>query len=82
MDTSMAAPTTPGENYTLSKPSQQFAALHEKAIQAKRACGELEESWQTEVHRYLSTIEEDVNKDTNLIEWWGVSDRCRVYSIN
>ncbi len=78
----MAAPTTPGENDTLSKPSQQFAALREKEIQVKRARGELEESWRAEVRRYLSTIEEDVNKDTNLIEWWGVSDRCRVYSIN
>jgi len=69
------------ENDTLSKPSQQFAALHEKEIQAKRAHGELEESWWEEVHRYLSTIEEDDNKDTNLIEWWGVSDWYHFYNI-
>jgi len=71
IDTSAAVSTTTEENDTLSKPSQQFAALCKKEIQAKRACGELEESWQAEVHRYLSMIEEDVNKDTNLIEWWG-----------
>jgi len=81
IDTSTTASTTMEENDTLSKPNQKFAALCEKEIQAKRAFCELEESWQAEFHRYLSTIEEDVNKDTNLIEWWGVSNWYHFYNI-
>ena len=52
IDTSTAVSTTMEENDTLSKPSQQFAALCEKKIQAKRTHGELEEIWWAEVHKY------------------------------
>jgi len=43
------------ENDTLSKPRQQFAALNEKEIKAKRAHGELEESWWCNVSPQLWT---------------------------
>lgn len=32
-----------------------------------------EEGWASELHRYLGTMQQNVKKDTNLVEWWQVS---------
>ena len=31
-----------------------------------------EESWASELGRYLGTMERDIKKDTDLVEWWQV----------
>jgi len=31
-----------------------------------------QEGWVSELRRYLSTMQEDVTKDTDLVEWWQV----------
>ena len=31
-----------------------------------------EEGWASELRRYLGTMQRDVTKDTNLVEWWQV----------
>ena len=31
-----------------------------------------EEGWASELRRYLGTMQRDVKKDTDLIEWWQV----------
>jgi hypothetical protein len=31
-----------------------------------------EEGWAPELRRYLSTMQRDVTKDTDLVEWWQV----------
>lgn len=32
-----------------------------------------EEGWASELRRYLNTMERDVTKETDLVEWWQVS---------
>jgi hypothetical protein len=32
------------------------------------------EGWASELRRYLSTMQRDVKKDTDIIEWWQVSE--------
>ena len=31
------------------------------------------EGWASELHRYLGTMQWDVKKDTNIVDWWQVS---------
>jgi hypothetical protein len=33
-----------------------------------------EEGWASELRRYLSTMQRDVEKDTDIVEWWQVSN--------
>ena len=33
---------------------------------------DVQEGWVSELHHYLSTMQGDVMKDTDLIEWWQV----------
>jgi hypothetical protein len=35
---------------------------------------DLEEGWASELRRYLGTVQRDVKKDTDLVNWWQVSD--------
>lgn len=32
-----------------------------------------EESWASELRRYLGNVERDIKKDSNIVEWWQVS---------
>lgn len=32
-----------------------------------------EEGWASELRRYLGTMQRDVKKDTDIVEWWQVS---------
>jgi hypothetical protein len=34
---------------------------------------DVEEGWALELCRYLETIQRDVKKDTDIVEWWQVS---------
>ena len=34
--------------------------------------GDAEEGWASELRRYLGTMQRDVKKDTDLVEWWQV----------
>lgn len=38
-----------------------------------------EEGWASELRRYLSKVQHDVEKDTDIIEWWQVSFDSRDY---
>jgi hypothetical protein len=35
---------------------------------------DLEEGWASELRRYLGVVQREVKKDTDLVEWWQVSD--------
>jgi len=35
-----------------------------------------EEGWASELRRYLGTMQRDISKDTDLVEWWQV--RCSI----
>ena len=35
---------------------------------------DVEEGWASELRRYLSTVQQDVKKDVDIVEWWQVSN--------
>lgn len=37
-----------------------------------------EEGWASELRRYLSSMQREVTKDTDLVEWWQVSGSCKL----
>ena len=39
---------------------------------------DIEEGWVAELRRYLETMERDIKKDADIVEWWQVS--CIIYS--
>jgi hypothetical protein len=34
---------------------------------------DIEEGWVSELRRYLETMQRDIKKDTDIVEWWQVS---------
>ena len=40
-----------------------------------------EEGWASELRRYLSTMQWDVTKNTDLVEWWQVRDFLGIFSV-
>src|SRR5271155_1122152 len=45
----------------------EFDKLREKLLTT-----DAEEGWASELHRYLGTMQQDVTKDTDIVEWWQV----------
>lgn len=42
-----------------------------------------EEGWASELRRYLGTMQRDVKKDTDIVQWWQVSiSRCSCLSAS
>ena len=39
------------------------------------------EGWVAELHRYLSTMQLDVTKNTDLVEWWQVRHFFRIFLV-
>jgi hypothetical protein len=39
-----------------------------------------DEGWAAELRRYLATMQRDVEKDTDLVEWWQVSNNL-IYHV-
>ncbi len=37
---------------------------------------DVDEGWASELRRYLGTMQRDVKKDTDIVEWWQVSHLC------
>jgi hypothetical protein len=35
---------------------------------------EIEEGWASELRRYLGGMQDDITKDTDIIDWWQVSN--------
>jgi len=64
--------TTPMEDPILS----DFDKHRETLLSADTAS----EGWASELRRYLSTMQRDVKKDTDLVEWWQVSSIC-IFSL-
>jgi hypothetical protein len=42
---------------------------------------DMEEGWASELRRYLSTMQREVSKDTDLVEWWQVLSRLWLNSM-
>ncbi len=39
---------------------------------------DVDEGWASELRRYFGTMQRDVKKDTDIVEWWQVSNLCIV----
>ena len=62
---SKSAATAPGEAPILSKFNK-----HREQLLSEDA----EEGWASELRRYISTVQQDVKKDADIVEWWQVSN--------
>ena len=60
-----AASTAPGEAPILS----EFDKHRERLLS-----DDAEEGWASELRRYLGTVQRDVKKDADIVEWWQVSN--------
>jgi hAT family C-terminal dimerisation region len=58
----------PAENVADAPVLSEFDKLRETLLTA-----DTEEGWASELRRYTSTMQRDVKKDTDLVEWWQVS---------
>ena len=54
---------------TKSHVLSEFDKLHETLL-----AEDAQEGWASELRHYLSTMEQNVTKETDLIEWWQVSN--------
>jgi hypothetical protein len=59
----------PAENMADAPVFQNFDKLRETLLTA-----DAEEGWASELRRYTSTMQRDVTKHTDLVEWWQVSN--------
>ena len=62
---SKSAATAPGEAPILS----EFDKHREQLLSE-----DAEEGWASELRRYISTVQRDVKKDADIVEWWQVSN--------
>ena len=58
----------PTENGADASVLSEFNKLRETLLTA-----DAEEGWASELRRYTSTMQRDVTKHTDLVEWWQVS---------
>ena len=63
--------TADTDGHTLS----EFDKLRETLL-----ADDLEEGWASELRRYLGSMQRDVTKDTDLVEWWQVILICILLS--
>ena len=61
----VAVDLAPGEARTLSEFDK-----HREMLLTEDA----EDGWASELRRYLGTVERDVKKDIDIVEWWQVSN--------
>ena len=68
-------PSAPGVNKTVNpSASTEPSVLSEfDRLRKTLLADDAEEGWASELRRYLSTMERDVTKETDLVEWWQVS---------
>ena len=62
---SKSAATAPGEAPILSEFDKHCEQLLSK---------DADEGWASELQQYISTVQQDVKKDADIIEWWQVSN--------
>ena len=39
---------------------------------------DVDEGWALELRRYLGTMQRDVKKDTDIVEWWQISNKLHM----
>jgi hypothetical protein len=71
-------------NKNLTECSTQAPVLSEfDKLRESLLTDDAEEGWASELRRYLGRMERDVTKETDLVEWWQVSNLLafKVYLI-
>ena len=67
-----AASAVGGDATSLTSPKMSEFDRHRQTLLSDDA----EEGWASELRRYLGTMQQDVKKDTDIIEWWQVRVHC------
>jgi hypothetical protein len=66
--------TVNGSAQTQATTSSETATLSEFDKHRETLLSEdMEEGWASELRRYLGTMQRDVTKQTDIVEWWQVS---------
>lgn len=68
----LVAPTSPAPNSDPSVTVSDFDKHRETLLS-----DDVEEGWKPELRRYLATMQRDIKKDTDIVEWWQV---CYLFS--
>ena len=70
------APIVPSANTSSATSTSTLALGHAMSEFNKHRetllSDDLEEGWASELCRYLNTMQRDVKKDTDIVEWWQV----------
>lgn len=75
-------PVTASVASTLIAPTPLLASMSEFDRHRETLISDdLEEGWASELRRYLSTMQRNVKKDTDIVEWWQVSVYLRLHLI-
>ena len=74
----LAIPLAPVENAAPTQEAQHTQSEYDKHRETL-LYNDLEEGWASELRRYLGTMQQDVKKDTDIVEWWQVSN---IYPFN
>ena len=69
----IAAPNTGSESAATALGEAPILSEFDKHREQLLA-NDAEEGWASELRRYLSTMQRDVKKDADIIEWWQVSN--------
>ena len=79
--TSLDQPTEDPNNNTnvaeVPTTMSQFDKHRESLISA-----DVEEGWASELRRYIGTMQRDVKKDTDIVEWWQVSKTLYIRKLS
>ena len=67
-NTVVSSTLEPDDNGTLESEFDR----HRRLLLVQSA-GSIAEGWATELRRYLGDLPADVNKETNIVDWWAVS---------
>ncbi len=73
--------TTPQQPHGEDHPDQRDDApvvLEFDKLRETLLTDNMEEGWASELRRYLSTMQQDVTKDTDLVKWWQVSSQLQL----
>lgn len=68
--TSVGGVNTPTANDAEEPQASDMSEFDKHRISLLTA--DIEEGWASELRRYLSTMQREVTKDTDLVEWWQV----------
>jgi len=67
----VSATSTSKDNHDTSAEVRTLSEYDKHRLQL--LSNDTEEGWASELRRYLGKVQDDVEKDTDIVEWWQVS---------